>query len=119
MLKEYNLASKNRRVHQRWLNKYIRLINDDIKNDPLWLGRFIVDQVATRMNWFDDGSGGLMDCHLRFRDKKTGATKDWYTDCLEVRWKMFFEMNDFIVKDCEVWEKEKPYEEKQDFRNVR
>ena len=69
MLKEYNLRSKDRRVHQRWLNKYIRIINDSIKCDPLWLGRFTVDQVSTKMDWFEDGSGGLMLCHLRFRDK--------------------------------------------------
>lgn len=118
MLKEYNMRSKNRRVHQRWLNKYIRWVNDSIRDDSLWMGRFIVDQVSTDMEWFNDGSGGLMHCHLRFRDKKTGITRDWYTNCLEVRWNIFFKMNDFIIKDCEVWKKEKSYEEKQDYRNV-
>lgn len=119
MLKEYSMKSKNRRVHQRWLNKYICWTNDGIRNDPLWLGRFIVDQVSTSMEWFGDKSGGLMSCHLRFRDKKTGITRDWYTDCLDLQYNMYFKMNDFIIKDCKVWEKEKPYEEKQDYRNIR
>ena len=116
---EYSMKSHNRRKHQRWLNHFIRNVNKDIENDPLWLGRFKVEQKATTMDWFEDKSGGLMYCHLQFRDKKTGLTKDWFTDCLEVNWHMFLEMNDFIVKDCQVWEKEKPYEERRDYRNVR
>ena len=116
---EYSMKSHNRRKHQRWLNRFVRNVNKGIENDPLWLGRFKVEQKATMMDWFEDKSGGLMYCHLQFRDKKTGITKDWYTDCLEATWHMFLKMNDFIVKDCQVWEKEKPYEEVRDYRNVR
>lgn len=116
---EYSMKSHNRRVHQRWLNRFIRNINKNIENDPLWLGRFKVEQKATRMEWFEDKSGGLMYCHLQFRDKKTGKIKDWYTDCLDIRWNMLLKMNDFIVNDCAVWENEHPYKEVRDYRNVR
>ena len=116
---EYSMKTKNRRKHQRWLNRYCRMINRGIANDPLWLGRFVVEQKSTQMYWFEDGSGGLLHCLLQFRDKKTGKTKEWYTDCLELMWQMYWKMNDFIVKDCAVWENEKPYEEVRDYRNVR
>jgi len=116
---EYSMKSKNRKVHQRWLNRFCRKINKSIADDPLWLGRFVVEQKATNMEWFEDKSGGLMHCLLQFRDKKTGITKEWYTDCLEITWQMFLKMNNFIVEDCKVWENEKPYEEVRDYRNVR
>lgn len=115
-MRKYSMKSHNRRKHQRWLNAYCREVNSAIRNDDLWRGRFVVEQVATRMNWFDDKSGGIMLCALRFRDKKTGRTKMWYTDCLEVHWQMFFHINDFIVKDCAVWENEDPYKETKSWR---
>ena len=68
--------------------------------------------------WFDDKSGGLMYCVLRFRDKKTGITKLWYTDALEVDSSFGWALNDFIVKDCKVWENEHPYRERFDYRNL-
>lgn len=118
-MREYNMKSKNRRKHQRWLNHYCRVINKSIANDPLWLGRFVIEQIRTKMDWFDDKSGGLMYCELRFRDKKTGITKLWYTDCLELEYKSWLKMNNFIVEDCAVWENEHPYEEVRDYRNVK
>lgn len=110
------MKSHNRRVHQRWLNKYCRDVNRAIYDDNLWRGRFVVEQVSTHMDWFEDKSGGLLYCLLRFRDKKTGHTKLWYTDCLEVCWQMFMKMNNFIVEDCAVWEKEDPYKEIESWR---
>ena len=114
----YNLKSCKRKKHQRWLNRYCRKVNKAIANDPLWLGRFVVEQVKTTMEWFDDKSGGLMYCVLRFRDKKTGTTKLWYTDALEVDSSFGWALNDFIVKDCKVWENEHPYQERFDYRNL-
>ena len=116
---KYSMKSHKRKTHQRWLNKFLRYVNKTIANDSLWLGRFVVEQKATHMSWFEDKSGGLMLCHLQFRDKKTGIIKDWYTDCLEVSWDLFLKMNDFIIEDCKVWENEKPYDEVGDYRNVR
>lgn len=118
-MREYSMRSHNRRKHQRWLNSFCRWVNKSIADDPLWLGRFVVEQKATEMEWFDDKSGGLLYCLLQFRDKKTGKTKLWSTDCLEATWQMFVKMNNFIVEDCEVWEKEQPYKEVKDYRNVK
>ena len=116
---KYSMTSLSRRKHQRWLNKFCRVANHDIAEDPLWLGRFVIEQKATKMEWFDDNSGGLMYCHLQLRDKKTGTVEDWYTDCLELPWHYFRKMNDFIIKKCQVWENERPYEERRDYRNVK
>ena len=116
-MRKYSMTSHKRRNHQRWLNSYIRAWNKGLENDELWQGRFKIEQVSTQMEWFDDNSGGIMHCLLRFRDKKTKKETLWYTDCVEVEWKMWLHMNDFIVKDCAVWENENPYEEKRDWRN--
>lgn len=115
-MRKYSMKSHNRRKHQRWLNCYCRKINKNIYNDNLWRGRFVVEQVSTHMEWFEDKSGGILHCVLRFRDKKTGRTKIWYTNALEINWKMFLQMNDFIVKDCAVWENKDPYKETESWR---
>lgn len=112
----YNMSSHNRRKHQRWLNAYCRKVNKSIEKDDLWQGRFVVKQIATDMYWFTDKSGGLMYCRLLFYDKKTGITAEWFTDNLDVQTHMFWRMNDFIIKDCKVWENEHPYEERRNYR---
>ena len=114
--KSYSMISHNRRKHQRQLNALCRRWNNNIKNDTLWRGRFVVEQVSTRMWWFDDKSGGIMQCVLRFRDKKTGKTQLWYTNALEAFSQMYFHFNAFIVDYCKVWETENPYKETQSWR---
>lgn len=120
-MKNYSMRSKKRRNHQRWLNGYVRKINNIIANDSLWRGRFVVEQKATEMEWFDDKSGGILHCYLQFRDKATGITKDWYTNCVEVDWKIGFELNSFIVSYCKVWQNENlnPREDTTDYRSIR
>ena len=59
-MRTYSMISHNRRKHQRWFNRYCRHVNKSIENDNLWLGRFYISQDRTHMEWFDDGSGGLM-----------------------------------------------------------
>lgn len=118
-MRKYSMRSHKRKNHQRWLNALCRKVNRDIANDDLWLGRFVVEQKNSNMEWFDDGSGGIMTCTLQFRDKKTGIVETWYTDCLEIGWQMWEKMNNFIVQTVGVWENEKPYKERIDYRNVR
>lgn len=119
-MRNYSMGSHNRRNHQRWLNTFIRTANRAIENDDLWLGRFYVRQKATAMEWFEDKSGGLLHCALEFVDRKTGHTKMWYTDCLEVNWHYWWEMNRFIVEDCDVWHEDPdPCENRIDFRAVK
>ena len=115
-MREYSMKSHNRRNHQRWLNYACRMMNKNIYDDDLWRGRFVVEQVSTNMEWFDDKSGGLLHCVLRFRDKKTNYTKQWYTDCLNVSSQLWWKMNDFIVKDCDIWSKEDLYKNKESWR---
>lgn len=118
-MRKYSMRSHNRRNHQRWLNSFCRWVNKGIADDPLWRGRFVVEQLGTEMEWFEDHSGGILHCLLRLRDKKTGITELMHTNCLEIDWKMWHGMNNFIVNTCKVWDNEKPYEDRKDYRNER
>ena len=108
-MKNYSMTSKKYKNHKRWLNAYVREWNKSLRNDDLWRGRFVIEQVSSRMELFEDKSGGILHCLLRFKDKKTNETILWYTDCLDMQWQMWHKLNDFI---CNVREKEKLYEEK-------
>lgn len=105
---------------QRAVNKYIQELNDSILNDDLWRGRFIVRQVNRYDYRFEDGSGYYFTLKLEFKDLKTGQTKfsymSLYSDAvlILIRNKFFILMNDFIVKDCDVWSKETTQELKND-----
>lgn len=103
-MRKYSMKSHNRKNHQRWFNQYCRYINKCIENDDLWLGRFYVIQKRTIMEWFEDGSGGLMTAELIMWDKKTNIVRvGWYTG-LDMDWKFWRDFNDFIISDCKVWE---------------
>lgn len=105
-MRKYSMKSHSRKNHQRWFNKYCRYVNKTIENDDLWLGRFVVKQVRTLMDWFEDGSGGLMYAELLMLDKKTNiARTGWYSG-LEMDWKFWRDLNDFIIRDCKIWEEE-------------
>ena len=103
-MRKYSMKSHNRKNHQRWFNQYCRYVNKTMEDDDLWLGRFKVKQTATHMEWFEDGSGGLMYAELMMLDKKTGICKvSWYSG-LDMDWKFWRDLNDFIIIDCKVWE---------------
>ena len=103
-MRSYSMASHNRKNHQRWLNRYCRNVNKSIENDNLWLGRFYISQNRTHMEWFDDGSGGLIYVEIVMHDRKTGKTKTKWYDGLDMEWKMWWDLNSFITEDCKVWE---------------
>ena len=117
---KYSMGSHKRKNHQRWFNRYCRHVNKVIEDDNLWLGRFCIKQLGTDMHWFHDGSGGIMRALIQMTDKKTGITKEnWYSG-LDMDWKFWWDFNDFIVIDCDVWsEKPDPRENRIDFRKVR
>ena len=103
----YSMDSHKRKNHQRWFNKYCRYVNKIMDEDDLWLGRFQINQLRSEMNWFSDGSGGVMAVEIRMYDRKTGIAKTrWYTG-LDMSWKFWYDFNNFIIEDCKVWE-EKP-----------
>lgn len=119
-MRTYSMASHKRKNHQRWLNRYCRHVNKSIENDDLWLGRFYISQNRTKMEWFDDGSGGLIYVELMMHDRKTGITKTKWYDALGLEWQMWWDLNDFIIKDCKVWEEIPSVRENRiDFRNKR
>ena len=119
-MRKYSMKSMNRKNHQRWFNQYCRYVNNTIKNDDLWLGRFCIKQNATHMSWFRDKSGGLMLALIEMRDKKTGNTYEkWYSG-LDMDWKFWWDFNNFIIEDCKAWEEQpSPYENRIDFRKVK
>lgn len=106
------LTSIHRKRHQRAANKTFRQANQIIENDDLWLGRFVVKQDAS---WFFDpyheGSPNLF-VKYHFYDKKTGITSlpyigradslFWFNDIM-------YKMNDFIIHEVRVWEREHPF----------
>ena len=117
------LTSQNRKVHQRGMNKLIRDINNNIKNDDLWLGRFYAKQINSDWILYEDGSGAELYVRLRFIDRKTGVTYDTPWETVN-HWRfgahLYWEMNNFIVNKCEVWQKEDPvHDERIDYRNIK
>lgn len=103
-MRKYSMKSHKRKNHQRWFNQYVRYINKSMEEDDLWLGRFHVTQKATHMEWFEDGSGGLMRACLIMHDRKTGITRNKWYDGLDMDWRFWSDFNDFIIEDCKVWE---------------
>lgn len=102
---------------QRATNKYVQELNNNIFNDDLWRGRFIAKQVNRYDYRYEDGSGYYFTIKLEFKDLKTGQTKIFYETIIllqVIRSKLFSLMNDFIVKDCDVWNKETTQELKND-----
>ena len=113
---EYNMTRHNQYYHRAWVDDFLWRTTLSLEKDPLWQGRFVVRRIRSYMEWFDDGSGGLMYVTIRFYDKKTHKRKDIMTDALDMQSQMFFWINDFIVNDVGVWENEKPYEDHTDWR---
>lgn len=117
------LTSDNRKRHQRAVNKVFRRLNKHIENDDLWLGRFAVKQDEAYWIPYEDGSGHYLVIKYHFIDKKTGFTKS-YCECSNhlIIWNgshLFWDMNNFIVQDVDVWRKEDPcHDEKVDYRVV-
>lgn len=101
------LTSKNRKRHQREMNKLMKLMNQNIENDDLWRGRFYVRQVAAQWYEYEDKSGAELWVVLRFIDKKTGFYWETAETVNHWRWvngnRLWLAMNDFIVEKTNVW----------------
>lgn len=114
---------KLRKKYQRRLNKIIRAINQNIANDDLWRGRFVIHQKASWFREYEDHSGGYLIFQVVLYDKKTGMSKDVWDTLIGISRftasKLFWEMNNFIVEDVDVWRKELPYEERADYNSVK
>lgn len=129
----YYMDGKNRRHHQRALNKVFRQLNKSIEDDGLWLGRFAIVQDSTSFYEYERDywekrqhpAEYSMSVNYHFVDKKTGRTSRSYHASvyhLKTSLVLFQQMNEFIVVDChkDVWgAAEKPTRENAvDYRKV-
>ena len=102
------MRNKKREKLQRQVNKKVRNMNLNIREDPLWKGRYFSRQIRANFHDFEDGSGVVMNFTLRFFDRKTKNIKDYsfhtFTDGVDwLNWDFFEAMNEFIIKSG-VWE---------------
>ena len=108
----------NRRKHQRKVNKLVRQLNNNIKNDWAWLGRFEMRQVHSDFIIFSDKSGAYLSCYFEIIDKLSAQRK-----LVKIEESPFMEydlwrsMNDFITEALRV-SVPKRGEEVPDFRNI-
>lgn len=104
---------------QKKISSHIRGVNKAIYNDPLWKARFYIKQEGyTRLETFDDGSGGYLIVRVTFYDKQTGKTVQKYYNNYDY-YHMGRDMNNFIIGVAKVWdENPKPTRETSiDYRN--
>ena len=106
---------KDRKKQQRKLNKIIKEVNQRMKDDSLWRGRFQIKQLRSDYRPFpsDYCDYGDFYVELEFIDKKTGKIKrNWYHPLSLFENHIYTQLNDFIVIYCDVWrEKPNPYEQ--------
>ena len=117
--------SQNRKNHQRALNTLARKINKNVKEDPMWKGRYCVRQYKSWWRTYcEEPNYYVFYAQFIFYDKKTNKT--YLTDIKSANdwqflggYKLWREMNDFIL-DSGVWQEEPriTYENTPDFRNV-
>ena len=98
---------------QRRVNAMIARQNQALEEDELWLGRFYIRQLRRDVYRFEDGSGAVVSFLFEMADKKTGVRDICRLDNFELRvqykknngscWKLFEELNDFIIKRVNVW----------------
>lgn len=112
---------KIRKKYQRFLNKIVRELNKSIEKDKLWNGRFFIHQLKSNWIEYKDHSGGVLEVYLEFKDKKTKLTWRGYFNIFDIYchyhyfYEIFKKFNDFVNY---VTQDEKPYDEKQDWRNI-
>lgn len=103
------LSSLNSKKYKRRMSQTLRRMNKSIERDPLWKGRFIVRLVGSPLKYvYQDRSGMEYFVTMRFIDKQTGIHRDFLAEvnsaCMWNGSKIFWAMNNFIIKDCKVWE---------------
>ena len=103
------MICKRAKKIKRDINRSMRRMNQNIVNDNLWRGRFEVRMEQFQYCWYEDKSGIDARVLLRYIDLKTGKVwRKWYDDIeLSSRfggWRLFSDMNNFIVEECKVWD---------------
>jgi hypothetical protein len=103
------ITSDNRKKHQRAINRVLRRINKSIENDELWHGRFVVRQITSRFEHFEDKSGSVLWVLIRFVDKKTGIVMDMVESSIGLT----------MWNGSRVWLNDSPRDDKTDYRQVK
>ena len=98
------MKNKERKKAQRKINKLVRALNTNVREDNLWKGRFIFRQTDAYWRPFDDDSGGVLRVWIEARDLKTGKYYGFYTDNYDTGWRLWSYANKFIVDYSGVWE---------------
>lgn len=107
------ITSLKFKKYQRKINKIARNVNSEILKDSLWKGRFQVRQVYESHHAYEDKSGLQAFFVFEFKDLRTGQTKLYHYDWISFQhpfnaYPMFYDMNNFIVEVCDIWNKDKP-----------
>ena len=102
------MMNKLHKKYQRLFTKELKYINNSLKKDDLWKGRFYVMQRKCSFYDFPDQSGTVMTIHLRCYDHITNYYKDYVIDYAPYYptnlWKLHMDiMNTFIVKNLNIW----------------
>lgn len=106
------LTSLKRKKYQRYINKIVRKLNKNIKNDWVWNGRFTIHQKQSKFYTYFDGSGAQLYVLLECKDNKTNKTaQQWFETGLFVESKIWEWVNQCIIENFNVWaEDPNPYE---------
>lgn len=118
------MKNKMRKATQRELTSFLRTANKLLEKDNLWRGRFVVRQIMSDWEQFDDNSGGLLWSVIRVYDKKTGDYRDYTLESLKGLHFTFSHLmcqiiNKFITEDSDTWYIEDPYKDKTDYNKIK
>lgn len=102
------MMNKLHKKYQRLFTKELKYINNSLKKDDLWKGRFYVMQRKCSFYDFPDQSGTVMNVHIRLNDHKTKYYRDYiieYAPWIKTFvWNLYINIvNNFITKDLNVW----------------
>ena len=97
------MRDKMRKRAQSKINKSVRMLNKNIKNDSLWRGRFVIRQINAYWYKFEDHSGGELAARLQIRDLKTGLYANFSVDNFDVSYRLWLYGNEFIAEHSGVW----------------
>lgn len=104
----WKTTTKRKKI-QRHINSVLRMINQNIERDELWLGRFYCQQENITWDISDDRTWVYARVRVKFVDRKTGKYFYHYfnkEDFMGTGYRIWCAMNDFIIEHCKVWEED-------------
>lgn len=116
------MKNKDVRRVMRKVTREIRNLNEDIKNDPMWKGRFYADSISVNYERYEDKSGVICYYDIALVDKQTGKAALYRTNTASLNFfagKLWWAMNDFIVERIKVWDEKPTRETTKDYTKVK